>query len=565
MASIDTPETLEGALAKVRRLNGSNLPHQSKPAQLLIAIESSLKSTLPAASSSSAVPAYTSTAYFAALFQCLEKAVNDEVGEDEDMAETENMGQGALIPATLYLLAIVIPETPAQVVLSKLSPLLECLLPLFDTALEHPPALRSLLQITTSLLLFATGPILSSSPLLKKAWNYLLELNLDPRPKVRHLAQEGVRKVLTTPVPPKLTAGSHPYLPRAREWVTAHLEEEAKNGGSSSKGKKARFADADDGEGKKVIWIVQGLRGWVAVWGDEVSLPAITTDSSPPNQQQLSSLCSHLLSLPPLPHLTPQIYSLLAHLLSPPPTEIGAKPSVLQNLPTIIDSLLASPPEVKSNSADLSTYLSALTSALIKMSLQDPLSLPAFLPKAFNLIFNTVLLAPSISQAALAAATESIGSQGIIRYCVTDEMILAAVDFKRQGSLEPGARKKQKTPFVTRVIAAVSDAMNTHALKMGSLLPLLTALVSRLRIHVTREGAAQLDLSGSGITAAEELLLDLVTDVGDLRTQKGFEEKPKVDEVVGMAIEVMGVEAVLKALPLNIEPDAYVEWRSLEY
>lgn len=327
MASIDTPETLEGALAKVRRLNGSNLPHQSKPAQLLIAIESSLKSTLPAASSSSAVSAYTSTAYFAALFQCLEKAVNDEVGEDEDMAETENMGQGALIPATLYLLAIVIPETPAQVVLSKLSPLLECLLPLFDTALEHPPALRSLLQITTSLLLFAMGPILSSSPLLKKAWNYLLELNLDPRPKVRHLAQEGVRKVLTTPVPPKLTAGSHPYLPRAREWVTAHLEEEAKNGGSSSKGKKARFADADDGEGKKVIWIVQGLRGWVAVWGDEVSLPAKKTlPILPPLTSSNSHLCAPTSSLCPLFPTLPLKYTLYS-LISSPLLPLKSEPS----------------------------------------------------------------------------------------------------------------------------------------------------------------------------------------------------------------------------------------------
>lgn len=270
---MEQPETLESALAKVRRLNGSNLSHQSKPAQLLIAVESSLQSTLPSTSSSTSPSILTPTAYFSALFQCLEKAVNDDVGEDEDLAETENMGQGALIPATIYLLAIIIPETPNTVVLSKLSPLLECLLPLFDTALEHPPALRSLLQITTTLLLFANTQVLNSSPLLKKAWNYLLELNLDPRPKVRHLAQEGVRKVLCTPVPPKVTPGSHPYLVRAREWVTSHLEEEVKTGGSSSKGKKARFGEADDGEGKKVIWIVQGLRGWVAVWGDEVSYP----------------------------------------------------------------------------------------------------------------------------------------------------------------------------------------------------------------------------------------------------------------------------------------------------
>ena len=258
-------ESLSTALAKVRRLTTSSLPHQSKPAQLLVAVESTISSTLP----STSIP--TPTAYFAALVQCLEKACADEAGgQDEDMAETENMGQGALIPATLYLLAIVTPETANQVVLSKLASTIECLVPLFESALEHPPALRSLLQITTCLFLVTPPAQLNSSPLLKKTWNYTLELNLDPRPKVRHLAQEGVRRVLCTPIPPRLVPGAHPCLPRAREWVTGVLKEEIKSGGSSSKGKRARFADGEDTEGKRVIWVVQGLRGWVMVWGDEV-------------------------------------------------------------------------------------------------------------------------------------------------------------------------------------------------------------------------------------------------------------------------------------------------------
>lgn len=269
VASSSTPSSFATQLANVRRLTNSALPHQSKPAQLLTAIESTISSQLQ----SDTLP-HTPTAYFVSLLQCLEKAVADDVGDDDDVAETENMGQGALIPATLYLLAIVVPETPVQVVISKISPLLECILPLYDSALEHPPALRSLLQVTTSTILFAPPNLLNSSPLLKKAFNYLLEMNLDPRPKVRHVAQEGVRRILTTPIPPRVTAGTHPYLSRAREWVTGILEEEVKSGGASSK-KKARFADAEDGEGKRAIWVVQGLRGWTGVWGDEVSVLGI--------------------------------------------------------------------------------------------------------------------------------------------------------------------------------------------------------------------------------------------------------------------------------------------------
>jgi ribosomal RNA-processing protein 12 len=433
-----------------------------------------------------------------------------------------------------------VPETPAQVVLSKLSPLLECLLPLYPTALEHPPPLRSLVQICTSAILFATPGLLGSSPLLKRAWNYLLELNLDPRPKVRHLAQEGVRKILITPVPPRVTPGAHPYLPRARDWVTGVLEEDIRSGGSSKatgKGKKARFADAEDSEGKKAIWVVQGLRGWVAVWGDD----------------ELSKLCGLLLALPPHPHLTTQVYSLLAHLLSPPPADQhAAKPAVMTNLPKIVDSLLQSPPEL--GSTDMASYLSALSSALIKMVLQDPANLGAYLPKAFNLIFNETLLAPSASAAVCTAAADAVAN-GIVRYCITDEGIVAAIDFMRRGSHMPGARKKQKTPFLTRLLGALTEALDSHALRMKYLLTILAALISRLRLRIA-PGEAKIDPAGRAATAAEELLLPLIQDVGDLRVQPGFDYKDKVDDVIGMAIEVIGVEGVLKALPLNIEPDA---------
>ncbi|WWC88271.1 uncharacterized protein L201_003178 [Kwoniella dendrophila CBS 6074] len=540
MASSNEPANFATALANVRRLTSSGLPHQSKPAQLLVAIESTLSSTL----NSTELP-FSATAYFTSLQQVLEKACNDQVpssGDEEEMAESENMGQGALIPATLYLLALVIPETSNQVILSKINILLENILPLFETSLEHPPALRSLIQIITSLLMIpSSSKLLNSSPLLKKSWNYLLELNLDPRPKVRHLAQEGIRKVLVTPIPPKLNPGSHPYLPRAREWVVSILEEETKSGGGLSannkSNKKARFADGEDSEGKRAIWVIQGLRGWVAVWGDE----------------QLSSLCGLLLSLPPLPHLTPQIYSLLAHLLSPPPADAAApKPSVLTNLPTILDSLLSSPPAV----SDTPTYLSAITSALIKMSLQDTISLNTYLPKAFNLIFHNILLSPSSTPSVLQSASEAIGNQGILRYCITDEAILATLTYTRQGSHLPGARKKSKTPFLYRLINSLTESMNTHALRLPYLFSILTALISRLRLRVLPGEHAKVDESGKGHTAAEELLMDLIKEVGDLRHQKGFENKDGVDNVVGMAIEVIGVPVVLERLPLNIEPDA---------
>lgn len=271
----------------------------------------------------------------------------------------------------------------------------------------------------------------------------------------------------------------------------------------------------------------------------------------------MSHLCSLLLSLPPLPHLTPQIYSLLALLLQPPPSDaIAPKPSVLSNLPTILDSLLSSPPDFQSHLADVPAYLSAITSALIKMSFQDAQSLPMYLSKSFDLIFNHILLGATTSPAVIAAASEAVGKQGIIRYGITDDMILSAVNYRRSGSDLPGARKKQKTPFLSKVLVALVESLDKHVLRIQYILPILTSVISKLRLRVTDGSLAQADLTGRGKTAAEELLLDLIGDIGDLRMERGFDHKDKVDEVVGMGIEVIGVEAILRVLPLNIEPDA---------
>jgi len=157
----------------------------------------------------------------------------------------------------------------------------------------------------------------------------------------------------------------------------------------------------------------------------------------------------------------------------------------------------------------------------------------------------------------MVAASDAIGSQGIIRYCLSDEMIVASVNYKRQGSDQPGARKKQKTPFLSKLIAALTESLDKHALRIQYLLPILAAAISRLRVRVTDgAGDATLDPTGRGMTAAEVLLMDLIKGIADLKNDTGFEHKAKVDEVVGMAIEVIGVEGILKSLPLNIEPDA---------
>jgi ribosomal RNA-processing protein 12 len=268
--AVPVPE-FTSVLSNIRRLTASKLAHQAKPAQLLTAIEATLKTALP----NEQGPPYSATAYFASLVGCLSKACAPGNKDADDFSD------GGLVPAALYLLAAVAPETPRQVVVNQQAALVPLLVGLFDKSLAHPPALRSLIAVVTVVLIATPANGLNGSPLLKRAWNHMLELNLDSRPKVRHLAQEGVRRTLSTPIPPKIVAGDHPYLPRARDWVASVLNEEVKGGTSQAQAKKVKFAGvkgavmqgSEDMEGKRAIWVIQGLRGWVNVWGEEVRTP----------------------------------------------------------------------------------------------------------------------------------------------------------------------------------------------------------------------------------------------------------------------------------------------------
>ena len=188
------------------------------------------------------------------------------------------------------------------------------------------------------------------------------------------------------------------------------------------------------------------------------------------------------------------------------------------------------------------------------MSFQDPLSLTVYLARALNL-FMSITLDDKASNEVMGAASDALGSQGIARYCLSDDAILSAVRYHRQHAHDPSGRKKSKPPFLVKMVESASSAMASHPLRLGALLPVFTALVSRLRLRMAA-GEPEADPSGTGRTAAAELLLPIIVGVADLRVSPGFAEKDKLDELLGMCIEVMGVEEVLAALPLNIEPDA---------
>ncbi len=210
---------LESALSKIRPHTSSSLPHQKAPATLLQALESTFREQNTEGSS---------TAYFAALLTTLDGSLQTA------RVSGPSLGEGDVLPAELYLLALVTPYVPHPVIRTNLNTIISLTAPLFPTLVPHAPALRSQLTFYATVLLALERQQLET-PGLRQAFGSLLHLCLDPRPKVRKKAAELVKDVLANPPSPMLR---HPYSERVAEWTSITLSELTSGGLPKFKGKK---------------------------------------------------------------------------------------------------------------------------------------------------------------------------------------------------------------------------------------------------------------------------------------------------------------------------------------
>lgn len=219
-------ESLEASLSKVRPHTSSTLAHQKAPATLLLALEATFKEQNTDA---------TPTAYFAALLTTLDGALRT--------AQTSGpaLGDGDIVPAVLYLLATVAPHVPPAVIRSSLNTVVSLTSPLFPKLFPHAPPLRSQLGLYSSVFQALERPQLEAQG-LRQSFVSILQLCVDPRPKVRKKAAELVRDVLAAP---PLPLSRHPYADRVAEWVRSSLTEINAAGVHKFKGKQAETDGAE--------------------------------------------------------------------------------------------------------------------------------------------------------------------------------------------------------------------------------------------------------------------------------------------------------------------------------
>lgn len=212
--------SLEASLSKIRPHTSSSLAHQKAPANLLIALESTL-----ADQGTERSP----TAYFAALLTALESSQSKI-----------SLGDGDLLPAILYLFALVAPHVPQAVIRSHLSTLLSLLSSLFPSLVSHAPPLRSHLSFCSAIIQALDVSQLHTHG-VRQTFTFILDLTLDPRPKVRKKAADVVRDVLVNAPTP---LARHPYAERVGEWISASLA--SVNSGAASFGRQGKKVEGND-------------------------------------------------------------------------------------------------------------------------------------------------------------------------------------------------------------------------------------------------------------------------------------------------------------------------------
>ncbi|PWN37806.1 NUC173-domain-containing protein [Meira miltonrushii] len=565
---------LADSLAKIRHHTASKLPNQRAPAQLLVAVESTLQE-------SSGSKTFSPTAYLMALVAMLDKA-SSQSGSDSS---------SSLLSSTLYLLTLVTPFVSPAVLHAQVHALIEPLSVVLsntqhtvatDAAESQAALLRSALGIFEPLLLALASDraMLSSDLRLRGCWNATLRLCLDARPKVRRRAQDLVGQVLQYSDTTQDSVGNakaHPFAVKTAEWATAALAEVGASGSvkkqqapkydvKAGRAKQpevaaaARQKNIDGGSANSGIWICGFLR---------MLAPTLPSKSIP-------SLTANLLRVigqnnPFLSAAAFEVFESLFKISRPMAIQNGLSTQTLGSsslslnsantrsvhadaLVSTLDALLSANVKPKVTDIQLiSPYLRALENAMVAYSrVQD--GQPAW--ERVPIVWTTVKEMAFSSQSKASRDAISVRMAGrdclsaIVRYCIPDLAIEQALTASK-------ASGKEKDELLN-IISFFDEAFSKNALRYSHSWPeifgVLTAVVLRLR-YKPKAGSVKSSKGKSHQStpaAATTLVLPLLSVIGQLRSQPKFDHREQVDGVIGALVQVCGPQAVLEILPLGL-------------
>lgn len=422
----------------------------------------------------------TPTGYFAALLALLQQAnSNGKVNID-------------LTTPVIYLLDTVTPYAPQPLLRTQFTQILTLIAPVLLMQDAEAILLRSSIGCLESLLLAQDSAswelgVAQIGP--RRAVAGLLNLALDPRPKVRKRSQDALKKVLKNPPPsPSL---DHPAADLCAQTATKHLEDIA------AQAQKAKKADA--AHDPALMHALQLIKTIAAASGGWPS-------------KKIESLCELLLGIAKSgnEYMTMAAFDIFEVIFEGMTDEVSS--AKLPRLMEIISELRPA-----ANDTQLVPPWLAILSRGYDVSAQiEPEETFQNLPELFSLVAQFL---QSPAENIRISAAECLVS--FVANCIPKSVIV-----------DPSIYDEK----ILEKLAKTSEALLTVQYQAAWLqtFGVLGALFDALRWQ------------------SYPILLGVTKTIGDLRESSSFQSKKEADEVIGKAIRAMGPEAVLNVLPLNL-------------
>ncbi|XP_044723916.1 uncharacterized protein HRG_01812 [Hirsutella rhossiliensis] len=469
-----TPKTPTLA-EKLDKIKSPGLQSQQKTVVVLQAVESTLKeqNTAP-----------TPTGYFAALLALLQQA------------NTNGSVNIELATPVVYLLDVVTPYAPQPLLRSKFTQILTQLAPVLLMQDAEPILLRTSIGCLESLLLAQDGPswelsVTQIGP--RRAVAGLLNLSLDPKPKVRKRAQDALKKVLKNPPPsPSL---DHSAADMCAQTALKNLEDLTGMAAQARKGKKAMAAAHDPA----LIHALQLVKSVAAASGGWPST-------------KIESLCELLLGIAKTgnEYMTMAGFEIFELIFEGMSDEVSS--AKLPRLMEIISELRPA-----ANDTQLvPSWLAILSRGYDVSSQLEPEETFQNLPELFAMVAQFLEsqsenIRISASECLMSFMANCVPQQVILDPSIYDEKVLDKV------------AKAAESLLTVQYQAAWLQTFNV-----------LAAMFTALRWR------------------AYPRMLSIARTIGEIRENASFRNKKEADDVIGQAVQAMGPEAVLSVLPLNI-------------
>ncbi|KAL8409380.1 hypothetical protein RB594_007712 [Gaeumannomyces avenae] len=472
MASVSLAEKLE-------KIRDPNLESQRQTRVVLAAIDETLKEqkTEP-----------TATGYFAVLLSLLGHAsAGESVAEDKAIS-------------LVYLLDLVAPFVPQALLRAKFTTIFTHLAPALAHQDAPAPLLRPSIGCLETLLLAQdsaswTLTVVQIGP--RRAVAGLLNLAMEPRPKIRKRAQDALRNVLKSPPPsPSL---DHPAADMCAETAMQSLADKV---ALARKDKKSAQAAHDP----DLIHALQLTRTIASACGGWPS-------------KKIEPLCELLLGIARSgsDHLTMAVFDVFEMIFEGMADEVARA-----KLPRLLEIISELHPSANDTQL-LPPWIAILSRAYDVSAQMEPMETFQGLPDIFASIAEYLdspseNIRTSASECLISFLANCIPSEVLLEPSIFDEKALERLGKTVEGLLS--VKYQAAWPQTFSVLGAMLDALRWRA---------------------------------------DPLLIGVVKVVGELRASDAFLGKKEADEILGKAIRAMGPATVLGALPLNLAKPSKTE------